>query len=163
MRTMWRWWQTTSCTRSRKTTRSKITKWSITPSIGIALYPEDGKDIDTLLKNADTAMYHAKEGGRNAYQFFNAQMNLHLVERTRLENDLKAALQNSGFFLEYQPIVDTQSGHMTGVEAFLRWNHPEFGILMPPRFLGVAEDTGLLTTAVLHQFRYLNYVNLTGS
>ena len=117
---------------------------SITPSIGIALYPEDGKDIDTLLKNADTAMYHAKEGGRNAYQFFNAQMNLHLVERTRLENDLKAALQNGGFFLEYQPIVDTQSGHMTGVEAFLRWNHPEFGILTPPRFLGVAEDTGLI-------------------
>lgn len=118
---------------------------SITPSIGIALYPEDGTDIDTLLKNADTAMYHAKENGRNAYQFFNAEMNLHLVERTRLENDLRAALENNGFFLEYQPIIDTKSGHMTGVEAFLRWKHPEFGILMPSRFLGVAEDTGLIS------------------
>lgn len=117
---------------------------SITPSIGIALYPEDGRDIDTLLKNADTAMYHAKESGRNAYQFFNAQMNLHLVERTQLENDLKAALRNGDFFLEYQPIVETQSGSMTSVEAFLRWNHPKFGILMPSRFLGVAEDTGLI-------------------
>ncbi len=71
---------------------------SITPSIGIALYPEDGTDIDTLLKNADTAMYHAKENGRNAYQFFNAEMNLHLVERTLLENDLRTALKTAVSF-----------------------------------------------------------------
>lgn len=117
---------------------------SITPSIGIALFPEDGKDIDTLLKNADTAMYHAKENGRNAYQFFNADMNLHLIERSQLEEDLKTALKNGDFFLEYQPIIDMHTQHMTGVEAFLRWNHPQFGILMPSRFLGIAENTGLI-------------------
>lgn len=117
---------------------------SITPSIGIALFPEDGKDIDTLLKNADTAMYHAKENGRNAYQFFNAEMNRHLLERTRLENDLKLALQNGDFFLEYQPIVETKSERMTGVEALLRWNHPQLGILTPSRFLTVAEESGLI-------------------
>lgn len=117
---------------------------SITPSIGIALFPEDGRDIDTLLKNADTAMYHAKDNGRNAYQFFNADMNQHLIERSQLEKDLKTALKNGDFFLEYQPILDMHDQHMTGVEAFLRWNHPQFGILMPSRFLGIAENTGLI-------------------
>lgn len=117
---------------------------SITSSIGIALFPEDGKEIDTLLKNADTAMYHAKENGRNAYQFFNAEMNLHLIERSQLEEDLKTALKNGDFFLEYQPIIDMHNQHMTGVEAFLRWNHPQFGILMPSRFLSIAENTGLI-------------------
>ena len=117
---------------------------SITPSIGIALFPEDGRDIDTLLKNADTAMNHAKENGRNAYQFFNAEMNLHLIERSQLEEDLKTALKNEDFFLEYQPIIDMHNQHMTGVEAFLRWNHPQFGILTPSRFLEIAENTGLI-------------------
>ena len=114
-------------------------------SIGIGIYPSDGADVQTLMRNADTAMYHAKEKGRNNYQFFSPEMNIRAVERLHLENELRLAVQNQQFTLEYQPQIDMRSNEITGAEALIRWVHPRTGERVPPaRFISVAEDTGLI-------------------
>lgn len=117
---------------------------TITTCVGISMYPEDGKDVDTLIKNADTAMYHAKESGRNNYQFFDHDMNARMVERLTLEHQLRVALDQSQLVLEYQPELDIGSGLIVGVEALLRWQHPDAGLLPPARFLHAAEASGLI-------------------
>ena len=116
----------------------------ITPSIGISVYPTDANDATTLMKNADTAMYHAKEKGRNNYQFFKDEMNTQAVERQLIEGGLRHALARSEFILHYQPLVNLANGKITGAEALLRWIHPEWGLIMPERFVGIAEDCGLI-------------------
>ena len=113
-------------------------------SIGISLFPFDGDDADTLLKNADTAMYAAKERGRNTFQFFSEEMNSRAMDRRELEADLRRALQQNEFFLAYQPQVDLRAGKLVGVEALLRWNHPTKGLIPPDRFIPVAEEGGLI-------------------
>jgi diguanylate cyclase (GGDEF)-like protein/PAS domain S-box-containing protein len=113
-------------------------------SMGIALYPEDGSDFDTLLQKADTAMYHAKEAGRNGHRFFTEQMNRQVVEHLTLETQLRFALEKKQFVLHYQPQLDLRDGRIVGVEALVRWNHPEHGLISPGRFIPVAEDSGLI-------------------
>ncbi len=113
-------------------------------SIGISAFPSDGRDAATLIKNADTAMYSAKELGRNNYQFFREDMNTRAVERQRIETSLRWALERNEFRLYYQPKVDLETGCITGVEALLRWEHPECGLVGPERFIPVAEETGLI-------------------
>ena len=113
-------------------------------SIGIALFPDDGDDFDSLLQKADTAMYHAKETGRNGHRFFTEQMNLQVVEHLRLQTELRYALENREFVLHYQPQLDLHNGHIIGVEALIRWNRPDRGLVPPGRFIGVAEDSGLI-------------------
>jgi diguanylate cyclase (GGDEF)-like protein/PAS domain S-box-containing protein len=113
-------------------------------SIGIALYPVDGCDAGTLLRNADMAMYVAKEHGPSAYQFYSAEMNRYALERLELENGLRQAAKRQEFFLHYHPQVDLAEGRITGVEALLRWSHPQQGIVPPDRFIGVLEETGLI-------------------
>ncbi|MDL2354986.1 MAG: EAL domain-containing protein [Pseudomonadota bacterium] len=117
---------------------------TLSASIGISICPSDGDDGDTLLKHADVAMYHAKQHGRNAFQFFSPAMNAHVVERAELANRLRLALANDEFLLEYQPEIDIASGRTIGVEALIRWRHPERGLLQPDQFIGVAEATGLI-------------------
>jgi diguanylate cyclase (GGDEF)-like protein/PAS domain S-box-containing protein len=119
-------------------------EFAITASIGISIYPDDGDDIETLVRNADTAMYHAKESGRNSYQFYSNEMNVRIMERVTLENSLKKAIGNHEFVLQYQPELEMRSGKVIGAEALIRWNHPDFGMLSPARFIAVAEDCGLL-------------------
>ncbi len=116
----------------------------VTASMGIAMYPDDGGDADTLIKNADTAMFHAKDNGRNNFQFFTQEMNARVVERHALEGNLRAALVRGEFVLHYQPKVDLATGLMIGAEALLRWRHPERGLMAPQRFVPVAEDSGLI-------------------
>ncbi|GGC63183.1 putative bifunctional diguanylate cyclase/phosphodiesterase [Undibacterium terreum] len=116
----------------------------ISVSIGISIYPDDADDAESLVKNADTAMYYAKEKGRNNYQFFSADMNVRAVERQLIETSLRAALQGGQFVLHYQPKVNLDSGVITGAEALLRWIHPEWGMVYPARFMPVAEDCGLI-------------------
>ena len=113
-------------------------------SIGISIYPLDADDDRALMKNADTAMYHAKEKGRNNYQFFSPEMNVRAVERHTLETALRAALDRQEFTLYYQPLVDMRSGKIVGVEALLRWQHPQRGVLAPATFMAVAEESGLI-------------------
>ena len=117
---------------------------STSTSIGIAVFPDDGRDIETLLKRADTAMYHAKETGRNAYSFFTEQMNLDAVEHQRIRVGLLHAMERGEFRLHYQPQVDLTSGAVVGAEALIRWNHPERGILTPEHFIAIAEESGLI-------------------
>jgi diguanylate cyclase (GGDEF)-like protein/PAS domain S-box-containing protein len=117
---------------------------TISPSIGIALYPEDGSDAETLIKHADAAMYQAKAAGRNAYRFYDIQFSRDVSERLVLENELRLALEHKQFVLHYQPQFDVHSGEMTGVEALLRWQHPQHGLVAPDRFIPVAEDSGLI-------------------
>ncbi|MDO8930876.1 MAG: EAL domain-containing protein [Rhodocyclaceae bacterium] len=114
------------------------------PSIGIGIFPTDGTDADTLMKNADTAMYHAKQHGRNAYHFFAADMNTAATERLMMETQLRAALDRNEMRLVYQPQVDLASGEVVGVEALVRWHHPERGLVSPLQFIPVAEETGLI-------------------
>lgn len=114
------------------------------PSIGIGIYPEDGQDADTLLKNADAAMYHAKRHGRNNFRFFTADMNAAATERLLLETQLHHALEREEFVLMYQPQIDIASGGVVGVEALVRWRHPERGLIAPDQFIPIAEDTGLI-------------------
>jgi predicted signal transduction protein with EAL and GGDEF domain len=116
----------------------------ITASIGISVCPEDGKDADTLVKNADTAMYYAKNGGRNNYRFFNNDMNVRAVERQMIEAHLRHALERNEFVLYYQPKVDLHTGVITGAEALLRWQHAQHGLILPERFITIAEDSGLI-------------------
>jgi diguanylate cyclase (GGDEF)-like protein/PAS domain S-box-containing protein len=113
-------------------------------SIGISVYPGDGEDAETLIKNADTAMYHAKENGRNNFQFFKADMNLRAVERQSLEGKLREALEREEFLLHYQPKVNLDTGEITGVEALIRWQHPDRGLVAPAQFVPIAEDCGLI-------------------
>jgi diguanylate cyclase (GGDEF)-like protein len=127
---------------------------SISSSIGISLYPHDGTDVETLIKNADTAMYHAKENGAATYQFFTREMNLAVFERLTVENGLRHALDHDQFVLYYQPQIDIRSGRTIGAEALIRWRHPQMGILPASRFISVAEETGLIVAIgewVLHE------------
>ncbi len=117
---------------------------STSSSIGIAVFPDDGRDIDTLLKRADTAMYHAKETGRNAYSFFTEQMNIDAVEHQRVRVGLLHAMERGEFRLHYQPQIDLSSGRVIGAEALIRWNHPERGLLSPEHFIAIAEESGLI-------------------
>lgn len=112
-------------------------------SLGISLFPDHGADGETLLKNADTAMYRAKDNGNN-FQFFTQDMNSLAVERLTLENSLRVALEREELFLEYQAQVDIATGNITGAEALLRWRHPELGLISPNRFIPIAENTGLI-------------------
>ncbi len=113
-------------------------------SMGVAIYPEDGKDFDTLLKKADTAMYQAKAAGRNTYRFYAEQMNVDVTEHLRLRNGLRLALERDEFVLHYQPQINLASGAIIGVEALIRWNHPQLGMIPPDRFIPIAEDCGLI-------------------
>jgi diguanylate cyclase (GGDEF)-like protein/PAS domain S-box-containing protein len=116
----------------------------ITTSIGISVYPDDGDTVDTLLKHADTAMYHAKEQGRNNYQFYKESMNITTIERLDLENRLRKALDKREFVVHYQPQLDTRTKQITAVEALVRWMHPDKGMMLPMTFIPVAEETGLI-------------------
>ena len=116
----------------------------VTVSIGLSSYPSDGEDGETLLKNADTAMYHAKEYGRDNYQFFRPDMGLQAVERQSLEGRLRYALERRQLLLHYQPMINLKTGAITSVEALVRWQHPERGLLLPGQFLTIAEDTGMI-------------------
>ncbi|HQS58431.1 MAG: two-component system response regulator [Gallionellales bacterium 35-53-114] len=127
---------------------------NITLSIGISVFPGDGEDGETLLKNSDAAMYHAKESGRNNFQFFKKDMNELTIEMQSLESSLRLALSRKEFFLHYQPIVNLQTGAITGAEALIRWRHPTRGLLYPKQFIPVAEKSGLIVPIgqwVLHE------------
>ena len=113
-------------------------------SIGISIYPGDGQDTETLLKSADTAMYHAKENGRNTYKFFEQEMHVRSVRRQSIEAGLRRALERQEFVLHYQPVVHLLSGATVGVEALIRWCHPERGLLLPDEFVPIAEECGLI-------------------
>ena len=117
---------------------------TITCSVGVSLYPDDGDDAQQLLKHADIAMYRAKDGGRNQVQFYAAAMHERISERTLIEAQLRHALARGELSLHYQPRVDLRSGQVMGMEALLRWRHPQLGMVAPARFIGVAEDTGLI-------------------
>jgi len=116
----------------------------ITTSIGVSIYPDDGLDAETLIKNADTAMYQAKSNGRQSYKFFKAAMNAQAVERQSIEQNMRRALERHEFVLHYQPKVDLKTGAITGAEALIRWAHPVRGLLSPSQFIPVAEDCGLI-------------------
>lgn len=116
----------------------------LTTSIGIALCPDDGESADVLLKHADTAMYHAKEQGRDNCQFYSASLTQHAMQRMNLESDLRLAVERNEFFLHYQPQLDLQSGRILSVEALIRWQHPTQGLVSPMSFIPVAEENGLI-------------------
>jgi diguanylate cyclase (GGDEF)-like protein len=116
----------------------------VSVSIGISTYPDDGQDAETLLKNADSAMYHAKESGRNNYKFFEHEMNVRAVQRHAIEASLRRALERQEFVLFYQPKIDLHSHMIVGVEALIRWQHPERGLVLPSQFISIAEDCGLI-------------------
>ena len=116
----------------------------VTISVGVAVYPGDGGEPDVLLKHADIAMYRAKETGRNNFQFYTPLMNQRALERLRLEGALRSAIEQDQFVLHYQPQVDLTSGDIVGMEALLRWQHPEMGMVPPGRFITLAEETGLI-------------------
>ena len=116
----------------------------VTPSLGISVFPQDGRDFESLLKHADTAMYRAKESGRNAYQFFASEMNVAALERLTLENSLRQGIERGEFVLHYQPQIDLASGRIVGAEALVRWRHPQLGLVPPGKFIPVAEVSGLI-------------------
>jgi diguanylate cyclase (GGDEF)-like protein/PAS domain S-box-containing protein len=116
----------------------------VTTSIGVSVYPDDGQDAETLIKNADTAMYQAKENGRQSYQFFKPAMNARAVERQSIEESLRRALERQEFAVHYQPKICMKTGTITGAEALIRWTHPVRGPISPAQFIPVAEDCGLI-------------------
>lgn len=134
----------------------------VTVSIGIAIYPANGRDMESLLKNADIAMYHAKEQGRNNYQFFAESMNEAASKYIALEAQFRRALENNELLLYYQPQISVRTGRVVGAEALLRWHHPERGLLLPQEFIPLADDTGLivpvgewvLRTACSHYWKF---------
>jgi diguanylate cyclase (GGDEF)-like protein/PAS domain S-box-containing protein len=117
----------------------------INVSIGISTYPTDGRDADSLMDNADTAMYEAKQRGRNTYQFFRREMHARVAERQLLEADLRYALGRNEFQLHYQPKINLRTGQITGVEALIRWMHPQRGLILPAQFVPIAEECGLIS------------------
>lgn len=119
-------------------------EYHTTASIGIAMYPANGSDAQTLTKNADMAMYLAKEDGKNGYRFFSKEVKTQSIERLSLESALRRALERAQFSLNYQPKVDMETGQITGVEALLRWTHPDLGNVSPAQFIPLAEETGLI-------------------
>jgi EAL domain-containing protein (putative c-di-GMP-specific phosphodiesterase class I) len=116
----------------------------VTASMGVSIYPDDGPDAETLIKNADTAMYQAKASGRKTFQFFTPEMNVSAVERQSVEEGLRNALEDREFVLHYQPIINVKTGAVAGAEALIRWNHPTRGLVSPMTFIPVAEETGLI-------------------
>jgi diguanylate cyclase (GGDEF)-like protein/PAS domain S-box-containing protein len=116
----------------------------VTTSIGVSVFPNDGRDALTLLKNADTAMYRAKEAGRNTYQFYSADMSARAVERLALETGLRRVLEREELLLHFQPQVDLKSGRPVAAEALVRWRHPQIGLIQPAEFIGLLEDTGMI-------------------
>lgn len=126
----------------------------VSTSIGMTLFPQDGTCVETLLRNADTAMYQAKDEGRNTYRFYSEQMNIDVVNRMQLEQDLRRAITNHEFQLYYQPIVSLKTGIIVGAEALIRWHHPDKGLIFPDTFIGISEETGLIEPIgewVIHQ------------
>lgn len=117
---------------------------SMTPSLGLSIFPQDGASLEVLMSNADMAMYKAKELGRNAFQFYASAMNTATLEHLLMESSLRRALNQHEFVLHYQPLVSLKTGQIVGVEALIRWLHPDLGMIMPDRFIHVAEDTGLI-------------------
>jgi diguanylate cyclase (GGDEF)-like protein/PAS domain S-box-containing protein len=116
----------------------------ITASIGIAVYPDDGDNVDVLTRHADAAMYHAKNSGRNNYQFFTKEMSARVAAQLTMENSLQKAIANNELMLFYQPKVSIKTGKIIGAEALIRWVHPQWGMMMPDRFIKIAEDSGLI-------------------
>ena len=116
----------------------------VTSSIGISIYPVDGVDGETLIRNADTSMYRAKDVGRNTYQFYAAAMNHKALEALEVENGLRRALAHNEFVLYYQPLIEVKTGAVFGLEALVRWRHPELGLLRPDKFIPAAEQSGLI-------------------
>ncbi len=117
---------------------------TITPSLGISLFPVDGRDFETLLRNADAAMYKAKDAGRNAFHFYSSEMNVATLKHLLMESGLRRGLGAREFVLHYQPLVHVESGVTVGVEALIRWQNPELGLIAPDQFIHVAEDIGLI-------------------
>ncbi|MCX7185382.1 MAG: EAL domain-containing protein, partial [Nitrosospira sp.] len=113
-------------------------------SIGIALFPDNGKDVGMLLKNSDIAMYHAKENGRNNYQFFSQEMNQQATERRSLGVDLRHSLERNELLLHFQPVIDMPGGRLSSMEVLLRWQHPSQGLILPDRFIALAEESGMI-------------------
>ena len=116
----------------------------INASIGIAIYPDDGSDNKELLAHADAAMYHAKESGRGRYQYFEESMNKELIRRLEMESAMRHALERNEYSLHYQPQIDLRNGKVTAIEALIRWNHPQLGLIPPSRFIPLAEECGLI-------------------
>jgi diguanylate cyclase (GGDEF)-like protein len=119
-------------------------EYRVTASVGVSAYPQDGSDPETLLKTADAAMYRAKEKGRNAFEFYSAQLSNEAIERLSLEAGLRRALERDELELYYQPQIETCTGRIVGMEALVRWRHPQLGILPPAKFIRLAEENGLI-------------------
>jgi len=119
---------------------------NVSCSVGVSIFPEHGTDCETLIKNSDAAMYGAKDRGRNNFRFFEEDMNVHAMERLSLERSLRFALEREEMFLVYQPQMDVATGRIIGLEALLRWQHPELGLVPPDKFIRIAENSGLIVS-----------------